>query len=454
MDTRKRIYTATAIFVGIFLGGAFGYMLVEGYSFFQGIYMSAITISTVGYGEVVPLSPMGQAFSIVLIFCSIGGLAFAGRALGESLVENAWSGRSEKRKMQRAVDSLNGHHIICGFGRVGKAAAAQFDAARASFVVVEQHHDEDYSVKPPGFPLLEGDATREQVLLAAGIKRARGLLALLGSDPENVFLVLTARELNPTLRIIARANDPSVENKLHKAGADKVISPFITAGTQVANEMLMSTGQRDDECAGAELDNKPHWLALEPGDPLIGLRVNEAIQQHGRTILGLRRGKRDHLMPGAQEVLKAGDALLVLANTTNRNEGTTEGSVNRTVVIIDDNPVIVKLYTRLFQKAGFHPHTAADGKSGLDLILKLKPTAAVIDFMLPILSGIEICNHVRSVAECEDVHLILFTADDNTATRNRALEAGADAVVVKSPEAQEVIETVIRIIAEKRGIER
>jgi voltage-gated potassium channel len=423
-------------------------MLLENYTFFQGLYMSAITISTVGYGEVKPLSPKGQMFSIVLIFISIIGLAMAGRALGESLLENAWRGNSEKRRMQRKIQALRGHHLICGYGRVGHAAAAQLAAAKASFVIMDQVYPTDLEPLETNYLFIEGDATREQPLLEAGIKHAKGLLALLGSDPENVFLVLTARELNPTLRIIARANDPSVESRLHKAGADTVISPFTTAGIQVANEILLATGEKSQSHTMTDLPNTPHWLVIQAEDSLVDVSVGRAIKQIGGTILGLRRGNKDYLTPAVDDILKVGDSLLVMGTSSGSTDIRPVSQEIRQVVIIDDNPVIVKLYTRLFKKAGFIPYTAADGRKGLDLILQLKPTAAVIDFMLPIFSGIDICAKVRANRDLDDTHLILFTADNNEATRKRALAAGADAVVVKSPDANEVVETVLCIIAE------
>lgn len=447
MKPPKKSMVAVAMLLAIIMGGTIGYMLLEDYSFFQGLYMSAITISTVGYGEVVPLSPRGQLFSIILICCSIVGLAFATRALGESLLENTWSGRSEKRKMQRKIHSLKGHHIICGYGRVGHAAVKQLATAKAAFVVIDQVRTLEADPSEIDFPFIKGDATREQTLLDAGIKTAKGLLALLGSDPENVFLVLTARELNPTLRIIARANDPSVENKLHRAGADRVISPFTTAGTQVANELLLATGHQDDTCTDSHSLAVPQWISLNNDDPVVGTRVALAADKLGCAILGLRRGRKDRLMPAEDEKLKAGDSMLVLASPTDADDSQNDSPINKDVVIIDDNPVITKLYTRLFQKAGFIPHTAADGGTGLELIKKMHPMVAVIDFMMPVLSGIEICSKIREDQHLDGTRLILFTADDNIATRTRAMDAGADAVVVKSPDAQEVIKTVLDIIS-------
>jgi voltage-gated potassium channel len=447
MNARNRIFVPIGLLIVIFLGGSLGYMALEEYTFFQGLYMSAITISTVGYGEVKPLSPAGQGFSILLIGCSIVSLAFAGRALGESLLENTWSGRSEKRKMQRKIESLSGHHIICGYGRVGRAAARQLASAKAPFVVIDQKSASEE--KGPGqteLLAIEGDATHEKILLESGIKNAKGLLALLGSDPENVFLVLTARELNPTLRIIARANDPSVENKLHKAGADHVISPFTTAGIQIANDMLLATGHRDSTGSAASLDLTPQWMSIAPDDSMAGMRVGQVAEKLKSAVLGLRRGRRDLLMPGADEILKAGDSILVIAFASEEDRNGLEETAGKDIVIVDDNPVITKLYTRLFQKAGFAPHIAADGTAGLSLIEEIRPAVAVIDYMLPVFSGIEICAKVRQNKDLDGTRLILFTADNNAATRVRAMDMGADAVVVKSPDAQEVIETVLKII--------
>jgi voltage-gated potassium channel len=332
---------------------------------------------------------------------------------------------------------------------VGCAAAGQFDAARAAYVILDQHMGSISAAEEQGQLFIEGDATQEQLLLDAGIKRAKGLLALLGSDPENVFLVLSARELNPTLHIIARASDPHVGGKLLKAGADSIISPFTTAGIQVANEMLQITGAPDPAAVRNSFEGQmSRWLKIAPREPLVDKSVAAAETILGGAILGLRRKGIDTLMPGADLLLVAHDELLVAtANDHPPEESAAQPQADRQVVIVDDNPVIVKLYTRLFQKAGFTPHIAADGPAGFDMITHLKPQAAVIDFQLPVYSGIEIVRRVRANADLNATRLILFTADDNAVTRERAMEAGADAVVVKSPEAKEVIETVIRIIS-------
>ena len=373
MIFNNKIIFSISLCLGIILLGAAGYVVIERYTFFEGLYMSVITVATVGFGEVKPLSEMGRGFTAFLIFAGFVSLAFAGHAMVESLIEQIASGKSEMKKMKKKIAQLRGYYIICGFGRVGMAASEHFVKAGVSFAIVEDNPKQCDRIRERGHLFIRGDATHETALLEAGIKSAEGVLVLLNSDPDNLFIVLTARELNPTLHIIARAEEESSESKIIKAGADKVTSPFATAGRQIADDILSLTGKTDRE---------------------------------GETI-------------------------------------------PRKLVIVDDNPVILSLYNRLFQKAGFHPLTAENGEEGLSLIAREKPVAAVIDYRLPVLSGIDVCRTLRQEKACQDIKLILFTADDHPDTRSRALAAGADEVVVKSSEASEVVSTVTEMLRGK-----
>ncbi len=453
MTLRQRIITALLVCTGILFAGAAGYMFVENYSFLEGVYMSAITISTVGFGEIRPLSDMGRIFTTVLILLGFIGLAFAGHAIGESLLVKVWSGKAEIKKMKKKIAALKDHFIICGFGRVGFAAAENFVKAGADFVVIETNPDHLQNISDLGYLFIENDATREKVMLDAGIKKAKGLMALVGSDPENLFISLTARELNPTLTIISRANDASSSNKILRAGADSVISPFVTAGKQVADDILAATGKTAGLHATSEFaEFGPKWIDVKEGSSMIGYSIASIADQMGRSIMGLRRNHKDMVLPDAHQVIEKGDRLLIIDELKDNGfVGKYHSPEPRKIVIVDDNPVIVKLYTRLFQKSGFSPITAFDGKAGLDAIRSEKPVAAVIDYMLPVMSGIEICEKVRRSSEYDETKLILFTADEKSETRKRAMATGADAVVVKSPEAREVIETVIHILEKGKG---
>ncbi len=450
MSGNRRIIIALLFFLLITAIGTAGFVIIEGYSLLDGLYMTVITLSTVGFGEVKPLSGAGRAFASLFIMLSLAGLAFATHALVETLLEKAWTGKLEMKKMKKQISRLKSHYIMCGYGRMGAAAAEYFEKAGTSFVIVESHPEQIQRIRETDRLFIEGDATHESTLLDAGIKSASGLLALLKSDPDNLFLVLTARELNPTLHIIARAEEESSGKKIFRAGADSVISPFATAGKQIASDILTATGRFSGPVdqkirPGA----KPQWIAVQADSDMLGQNIGMVSSQTEGQVVGLRRNGSDILLPDPDTPLESGDMILVM-------EGS-DGSGNRVsfhrtepkkIVIVDDNPIILRLYTRLFQKAGFNPLPATNGREGLDTIVREKPVAAVIDFMLPVLSGIEVCQKVRSVPGCKGTKLILFTADDQPETRNRALKAGADAVVVKSPEASEVIETVLQMLKE------
>jgi len=428
----------------VLVAGTFGFIAIEGYSVTDGLYMSAITVSTVGFGEVNPLTPTGRLFTTGLILCSFMTLAFAGHTIGQSLLENVWSGQTERKKMKKQIAALRDHYIICGYGRVGAAAVQQFEAQSADFVVIESDENQLGRLKDKGYLHINGDATHEGVLEDAGIKNARGLLSLLNDDPDNLFVVLSAREMNPTLNIISRSNEASSGFKIMRAGADDVVSPFDSAGKQIAADILRTTGRMKPSHGVARGENLlPKWITVEEGSSMMHQTIHDLSREMQRAVIGLRRDGCDQLMPDDQMKLLSGDRIMVLDEGNDDKESALPGpEKGRKLVIIDDNPVIVKLYTRLFQKAGFAPIAANNGQDGLALILKTQPQIAVIDYDLPAMSGIEVCRNVRRRMNGSGIKLILFTADSSPETRESALEVGADAVVVKSSEASEIIHTV------------
>lgn len=441
---RSRITFAILLCTMVLVAGAFGFITIEDYSVIDGLYMSAITITTVGFGEVKPLTPFGRLFTTGLILCSFLALAFAGHTIGQTLLENVWSGKTERKKMKKQIASLKDHYIVCGFGRVGAAAVHQFEKLATDFVVIESDENQLTQLKDKEYLYINGDATHEEVLEEAGIKRAKGLLSLLNEDPDNLFVVLTAREINPTLNIISRSNETTSGYKIIRAGADDVVSPFDSAGRQIASDILRATGRMElSHGANHPEGLSPKWITIEEGSSMIQQTIDELSRHMRRTIIGLRRDNKDILTPEKKTVLRCGDQILVLDECAEDKACPypTHHEVKK-LVLVDDNPVIVKLYSRLFQKAGYTPFTAANGRDGLDLIMSTKPRAAVIDYHLPSMSGIEVCQSVRRKMNGNPIKLILFTADQSEGTHKRAMDAGADAVVIKSPETSEIIHTV------------
>ncbi len=443
MGHRKKILFGTLITLGFLAIGTVGYTLIEEFTLLDAFYMTVITISTVGFGEIHTLSESGRIFTIFLIIFGFGSIGFLAHAFTEAIVEQATSTNLGIKTMKNRIMQLDKHVIICGFGRVGEAAAEHFSAAGTDFVVIENDEEQLKFIKESDYHYLEGDATREDTLLAAGIKKASALLALLNSDPENLFAVLTARELNPTLQIIARAELATSESRMLRAGADSIISPYATAGRSVADKVLATTNKQVKESAADEpQNNELHWINVIEQPDLVGHVVETASTFLEGQILGIRRGKTDILMPEHNEKIEQGDKLLLGPHIhSETNEYNNQHNLKK-IVLVDDNPVILRLYTRLFQKAGFHVLKATTGLTGSSLILTEKPDAAVIDYILPDMSGIDVCRRLRDNRSLDSMKIFLFTANEEDEIRQSAIKAGVDMVVIKSPDASEIINTV------------
>ncbi len=443
MKSRRRIVIALGLTLFFLCIGTIGYVEIEGYSILEAFYMTVITISTVGFGEIVPLTDTGRVFTIFLILSGVGSIALAAHAFTESMIERASNPMLRQRAMQRKIRNLQGHFIICGYGRVGASAADYFHKTGKGFVVLEKSKEHLQLLTEQGYFFVVGDATHEETLLEAGIKGASGLLALLDSDPENLFTVLTAREMNPTLNIIARTEVASSESRILRAGADSVISPYASAGRRVAGRIIKDVERENREgFQEGSAESKLKWLPVSEEMGLASHAILSANTIVKGTILGIRRDGKDLLQPSPDFQIELGDELLVASLRAVVPDKQKQNQPKK-IVLVDDNPVIRRLYTRLFQKAGFNIITAETAAEGYETIIDEEPDAAVIDYHLPDMTGLEICRQIR---EDENgllkIKLFLFTADDQEETKQKALAAGVDTVVVKSPDSGEIISIV------------
>ncbi len=430
------------------LFGATGFWFIDNYPFIDALYMSVITITTVGFGEVHHLSEGGRLFTVVFILLGFVVLGFVGHSIVESLLEKVWSGNMRGKRMKKQISLLDGHTIICGFGRVGEVASEHLREAGASFIVIDTSSEAREKCLDMGVLFIEGDATREATLLEAGVKNASGLLALVDSDPLNLFIVLTARELNPTLHIIARSEERHTERKILRAGADSIISPFDSAGRQIAFDLLSATGIESIQSASVQdaCSAQADWVVVDEQFECGGKSIGEVAASRGVQVLGVRRGTTDLLRPDKSFMVQPGDELLLLHTVSQEVETTNNQSTTRKIVIVDDNPVIVRLFSRLFYKEGYHPLTAETGEDGYEIVLQEKPVAVIIDYQLPGLSGLELCQKIQS-GELEVMpKRIVFTAENDKELQLQCYEAGADAVIVKSADSREIIQTVNELL--------
>ncbi len=238
LSLSRRLLVVVGLFAGLMLAGTIGYILIEGWSWPDALFMTVITLSTVGFGEVRPLSTGGEIFTIGLIVLGVGGAAYTFSTVADYIVAGELRGVLRRQRMQKKINQLTGHYIVCGYGRVGKRVALDLTDNGAEVVLVELDPESVASMDKHGFPHVIGDASDDVILRQAGIERAKGFCSCLPSDAENVFAVLTARTLNKNLTIIARADKVNSERKLLVAGADHVISPHAIGGHRMASQLL------------------------------------------------------------------------------------------------------------------------------------------------------------------------------------------------------------------------
>ena len=238
----QKIFFAVFMLGIILCIGTSGYMLIENGSFLDSLYMSVITITTVGYGEIIPLSPGGRVFTICLLLVGVGFVLYLVGEVTESMVEGGLRKLMGRNNMEKRVASLKGHYIVCGFGRIGKVICKNFEENKIPFVVVESDPGEVQMIDELGYYALLGSASSDEMLLKAGVRKAKGLIAAVSSDAENVYIILSARGLNANLFIIARSSGAEgSETKLLRAGADKVTSPYFIGARRMAQLVVRPT---------------------------------------------------------------------------------------------------------------------------------------------------------------------------------------------------------------------
>ena len=238
MDPVRHLRFSIAALVTVIAFGTLGYAMIEGWQAFDALYMTIITLATVGFKEVHELSPEGKIFTIVLIISGTGIIAYTLSSLIQFTLEGQLRKILGRKKLESRIGKLRDHYIICGYGRIGHLICREFQSRPTPFVIVEQNPNHIERLEREGCLYVEGDATDDETLQAAGIEHAKGLITAVTSDTDNVYITLTARGLNPKLFILARAGEEGAEKKLMRAGASKVISPYTIGASRMAQAIL------------------------------------------------------------------------------------------------------------------------------------------------------------------------------------------------------------------------
>ena len=315
----KKLALALGLLVLVYAVGVAGYMVLEGWSFQDASFMTVITLATVGYGEVHPLDAPGRWFTVVLILGGMGTLLYGVSTLTAFVVEGELRDLLWRTKMSKQIEKLAGHYIVCGAGRVGEYILEELEATGRALVLVEKNlaHLADRFKGSSTVLMLEGDPTSDEVLQEAGILRAKGLFAALGTDKDNLFVVLSARGLNPQLRIVARADDEETRPKLMRAGADAVICTSSIGGLRMASEMVRPAVVTflDEMRSDRESVLRVEEALCRRGSHLDGksLREAEVARRTGALVVALRRGGKGYeFNPPADRTIQPEDVLVVI----------------------------------------------------------------------------------------------------------------------------------------------
>lgn len=295
--------------------GVAGYMLLEGWRFLDALYMTVITLTTVGFREVRTLDDGGIVFTLTVITIGVGLVLTTVTVVAQWVLEGQWGERTRRHRMQRRIDDLTGHFIVCAYGRVGRAVARELEDEGASFVVVDPDERLVERMRDDGVPHLIDDPTHEAVLRTAGVDRARGLVCAVDSDATNVYIALVARALNPDLFIVARASEPGSDQRLLRAGANRVVSPFVSSGRHMAL-VAMRPSAEDVVALGTSghASMALEEVRVEPGSALDGVSIGQGL---GSTpVLAIRHmGGQITPNPGAELHLRQGDLVLLLGES-------------------------------------------------------------------------------------------------------------------------------------------
>jgi voltage-gated potassium channel len=314
----RQLQLALLVLLFVVALGTAGYVFLESWTWGEALFMTVITVTTVGFGEVRPLDASGRAFTLLLIILGVGSAAWAlARAFEVALGPAFWS-TVQRQRMRERLARMSGHYIVCGYGRLGSRIVQDLEARGEPYLVVEWSTEIEERLLREGIPTVRGDATRDDVLLAAGVERARGLVSALDSDAGNVLTVLTARGLNPRLLIVSRANTDSSESKLQRAGADRVVTPASIGGHRLAIALLRP-GVHDFLnrifSFHPDLEIDVGQVTIPPESPFAGQTVAGCALRRMRnvSILGIQRPDGEFILnPDAEHIIEPQEILILI----------------------------------------------------------------------------------------------------------------------------------------------
>jgi voltage-gated potassium channel len=320
---RGKLLLSAILIILINAFGTIGYMVIEGWNFRDSLFMTVITLTTVGYAEVHELSPTGEYFTIVLLIGGVGIILYVLATEARVIFEGELQDVFGRRRLEKKIKGLKDHYIICGYGRMGSIVARELKAKGVEAVVIEK---EPVSRVDNGDILLfEGDATNEEVLKKVGIDKAKGLVSVLPTDAENLYAVLSARELNPRLFVLARASDEGAEQKMLRAGATRVVSPYLTGGLKIAHTILKPAVMDFIEFAtrAGNIEIQMEEVPVQNDSKLVGITLDESGIGRDLGVIVVAIKNKEGVMqfnPTSKTIMQEGDTLIALGEVSKLSE--------------------------------------------------------------------------------------------------------------------------------------
>ena len=323
MVPTRKLKIPFLILVLIFVIGTFGYHYTEGWSLLESLYATVITLATVGYGDFHPEQTVGRIFTIILVIFGVGTMAYTIGLVMEAMIEGRLKIVMGRGRLEKKIEKLTGHYIICGCGRIGRVICKEFAAEKVDFVVIDNNPEVIQRIEEEEeYIYYKGDAAEDKTLLGAGIKKARGIVCVLPTGAENLYIILTAKELNPNIYVLSRSEDETSGHRLTNAGADRVISPYNVGGMRMAMAILRPamldfieiTTRRES------LELQMEELLVCDASPVTGksLKESEIRQRYGLIVVAVEKPSGQTIFnPAANYIIEKGDKLVTLGEDAN-----------------------------------------------------------------------------------------------------------------------------------------
>jgi voltage-gated potassium channel len=318
----SRLVFALLVVVSLFIIGTLGFHFIEGLDYLQSLYLTSITLTTIGYGDYYPHTRPGMVFTIILVLFGVGTMLYTVGLLAETMIEGRLQILLGRGRLKKMIDKMENHYIICGCGRIGSLICRELYMENVDFVVIERNPEVLQKIDDEGYAYYKGDATHDKTLLAAGIKKAKGIVTVLPSDAENLYVILTAKEMNPDIYILSRAEEEESEKRLLRAGANRVVSPYALGGMKMAMAIMRPAMLDFIEISTSRqnLELRMEEFALGDKSPLVGKTLEESgiRQLFGLIIVAVKKdsGKMTY-NPTAGYRIETGDRLVAMGEEEN-----------------------------------------------------------------------------------------------------------------------------------------